>query len=273
MNFSSFEGDYFWLNTIISIFLTLIVYSLPIIIYRYAIRRKPVNPGTAKKITIIYAVIAFIAMFFILLFLGNGAPGGAVVLWSFINYKILTSDYEEAAEEKEPSEEEQPEEEKAVENDTSEPSADASERTVYKVKVSKSKTEVSKSTLKTTNDEEKVKRKLSTKAKIIIASVLALIIFASAEVITIYVMNDKIKSETDISFEKGREQGNASGYAKGYSEGVQEGKSEEGQRAYKKGLDKGYEEGYNTGYSDGEHGYYYDNTSPFTGWRAVYTLK
>lgn len=210
---------------------------------------------------------------FLIYFAAFSLAGFLSKLWNNRQHRKYVEQLEKEKAEKEPSEEEQPEEEKAVDNDTSKPSADSSEKTVYKVKVSKLNSKVSKPTLKTTNDEEKVKRKLSTKAKIIIASVLAFLIFASAEVITIYVMNDKIKSETDISFEKGREQGNASGYAKGYSEGVQEGKSEEGQRAYKKGLDKGYEEGYNTGYSDGEHGYYYDNTSPFAGWRAVYVYK
>ena len=41
----------------------------------------------AKKITIIYAIVAF----FVMAFLKGAAPGSAIILWSFTNYRILIS--------------------------------------------------------------------------------------------------------------------------------------------------------------------------------------
>ncbi|MCH5212649.1 MAG: hypothetical protein J1G06_06520 [Oscillospiraceae bacterium] len=73
--------------------LTIVIYSLPIIIYRYVIRRKPVKPSTAKKITIIYGIAAFIAMLIVLVLLGGKGAGSAIVLWSYINYRMLISGY------------------------------------------------------------------------------------------------------------------------------------------------------------------------------------
>lgn len=77
-------------NLILSIIITVLVYSVPIMVYRYGIRKKPVEPRTAKIITIIYAFIAVFVMAAILDARGMGAPGGAIVLWSYINYSMLT---------------------------------------------------------------------------------------------------------------------------------------------------------------------------------------
>ena len=80
-------GDYL----LISLMITVVVYSLPIIIYRKAIRKKPVEPKKAKRITIIYGIFAFLLMTVLVnLINGGGAAGGAIVLWSYINYRILT---------------------------------------------------------------------------------------------------------------------------------------------------------------------------------------
>ena len=73
-----------------NLLVTVAVYSLPIIIYRFAIRKKPVEKKKAKRITIIYGIIAFILMS-ILIFAANGegAAGGAILLWSLVNYRVL----------------------------------------------------------------------------------------------------------------------------------------------------------------------------------------
>lgn len=85
---------------LMNLFVTAIIYSLPIYIYRNGIRRKPVKKGMAVIITVGYGVIAFILMM-ILLVLANGSAGsgGAVLLWSFINYRILTRDDEKVKKE------------------------------------------------------------------------------------------------------------------------------------------------------------------------------
>ncbi len=85
-------------NMLISLIVTLAVYSLPIIIFRYAIRKEPVEKKKAKKITIIYGICAFIVMSVIVSAInGSGAAGGAILLWSGINYRVLTSGEVKAA--------------------------------------------------------------------------------------------------------------------------------------------------------------------------------
>ncbi|MBE6733273.1 MAG: zinc ribbon domain-containing protein [Ruminococcaceae bacterium] len=74
-------------NLILSLVITIVVYSLPIIIYRYGIKKQALPEKKAKKITIIYGIIAFFVMAILL----GGAPGGAIILWSFVNYKVLTT--------------------------------------------------------------------------------------------------------------------------------------------------------------------------------------
>lgn len=79
-------------NIILSLIITISIYSLPIIIYRYAIREYAVEPRKAKRITIIYGIVAFIIMTLLVLAVnGDGAANGAIILWSYINYRILTS--------------------------------------------------------------------------------------------------------------------------------------------------------------------------------------
>ena len=82
-------------DMIFSIVITACIYSLPIIIYRYAIARHPVSPRKARRITIIYGIIGFLIMAALLIAVMGTAPGGSIVLWSFINYAILSSGYEE----------------------------------------------------------------------------------------------------------------------------------------------------------------------------------
>ena len=84
------------LGILFSLIVTILVYSLPIFIYRFGIKKEPVPPKKGLLITLVYAVFAFIAMC-VLLFLLNGSPtaGGALFLWSFINYKMLTKGYVE----------------------------------------------------------------------------------------------------------------------------------------------------------------------------------
>ena len=84
-------------NLVVSIILTVVIYSLPIIIYRYAIRKTPVDKKKAKTITIVYAIIGFFIMSIVLFLLdGHVASGGALFLWSFVNYRVLVSGKEVA---------------------------------------------------------------------------------------------------------------------------------------------------------------------------------
>ncbi len=76
---------------ILSLILTVAIYSLPIIIYRYGIRKRPMERRAAKRLTIIYGIAAFFVMTLIVTALGGTASvGGAIFLWSFVNYSMLT---------------------------------------------------------------------------------------------------------------------------------------------------------------------------------------
>ena len=79
------------LNLLISLLVTITIYSLPIFIYRWCIRKYPVDEKPAKIITVVYGIVAFIVMSVLVFALnGEGAAGGAILLWSFVNYKVLT---------------------------------------------------------------------------------------------------------------------------------------------------------------------------------------
>ncbi|MGE4352846.1 MAG: zinc ribbon domain-containing protein [Oscillospiraceae bacterium] len=77
-------------SILLGLLLTIVIDSLPIIIYRYAIRKAPVLPKKALIITILYGIFAFIVMS-ALIFLchGSGVSGGGILLWSFVNYGVL----------------------------------------------------------------------------------------------------------------------------------------------------------------------------------------
>lgn len=85
---------------LVDLLITIAIYSLPIIIYRYAIRQRPVKRKTAKIITIVYGVVAFLIMSIIVFSISRSAiSGSAVVIWSFVNYKMLVSGAQEETEE------------------------------------------------------------------------------------------------------------------------------------------------------------------------------
>lgn len=84
-------GNSFFSNLVISLIITIAIYSLPIVIYRYGIRKRPIGKKKAKKITIVYGVIAFFVMSLLIIQLkGDSAAGGAILLWSYVNYRVLT---------------------------------------------------------------------------------------------------------------------------------------------------------------------------------------
>lgn len=96
------------LNILVSLILTVVIYSLPIIIYRYAIKKEPVSKKKAKRITIIYAIPAFFVMSLIIFSInGSGAAGGSIILWSYINYRMLIGGKKEANAKTEPIAEQQ----------------------------------------------------------------------------------------------------------------------------------------------------------------------
>lgn len=82
--------EYSFFDILFSILLTITVYTVPIVIYRYAIRKSKVEPKKARKITILYGIAAWIVMTIILLALGGTeAAGSAIIPWSLVNYRIL----------------------------------------------------------------------------------------------------------------------------------------------------------------------------------------
>jgi len=91
---TSYDDSQLPAKIFISLILTIIVYTVPILIYRHLIRKAPCNKKSAKKITIIYAVIMFFAVsiFYFLMNVDHTASAAAVMVWSYVNYRILIGD-------------------------------------------------------------------------------------------------------------------------------------------------------------------------------------
>lgn len=79
----SFTSIYF----LLSLFYTIIVYSVPIAIYRYVILKHPLTKKKALAITIIWYIISVIV---IVITSADHKTGAAATFWSIINYYILT---------------------------------------------------------------------------------------------------------------------------------------------------------------------------------------
>ncbi len=88
----------------ISICITVGIYTMPIAVYRFLVKRRPIEKEKAKKICIMYGILSYLVMS-ILLYDINGkvASGSVVLFWSFVNFRILVgrrrnSEYIEAEE-------------------------------------------------------------------------------------------------------------------------------------------------------------------------------
>lgn len=98
----STSGSAVMWSIIIGLLITFVIHPLPIIIYRFAIRKEPVGPKEATKIVIIDAIIVLLVNlvidFVIYLISGSFASSTsvvAIVVWSFICRIILTKGYQE----------------------------------------------------------------------------------------------------------------------------------------------------------------------------------
>ena len=78
----------------ISALITFAVIVLPIIIYRYAIRKSPVSPKAARRTAVIYGIVV-LAGFFLLAKPGRVKAAAAVpiVIWGLVDYGILSKGY------------------------------------------------------------------------------------------------------------------------------------------------------------------------------------
>lgn len=83
-----------FLDFLLSLIITITVYSLPIIIARYVVIRRPIERKTAKIICAVYAFFG-LAIMTMLVHLIDGedatVTGGGLLLWSYVNYKLLTT--------------------------------------------------------------------------------------------------------------------------------------------------------------------------------------
>lgn len=67
-----------------------VIYSVPIIIYRYAVKRQPIEKKKAKIISLLYGIIAALAVLALLAFRTGWILATFLLLWSWVNYRILT---------------------------------------------------------------------------------------------------------------------------------------------------------------------------------------
>lgn len=79
------------LTLLLDLFITFDFYTLPLLIWRYVIKKQPVEKAKAQKITIIYGIAAWIVMSILLYIIDGSVAGGSILLWSYINYRILIS--------------------------------------------------------------------------------------------------------------------------------------------------------------------------------------
>ena len=68
------------------------IFSLPIIIYRYAVKRRPVERKKAWIISLLYSIFSALAVLAILAFQRGWLLAAFLLLWSWANYRILTGE-------------------------------------------------------------------------------------------------------------------------------------------------------------------------------------
>lgn len=74
---------------LLGLLVTVSLYSLPVVLYRFFLRKEPVERKKAKKITWLYGIGAFAVMVVLLLPLRQTAVASAAFFWSWVNYRIL----------------------------------------------------------------------------------------------------------------------------------------------------------------------------------------
>ncbi len=120
---------------IVNLSLTILIHPLPLWLYRWCIRKKPVAPKNAKKIVIIDAVIVFVVMNVIAYFGSGRVTGAAIILWAWVSYRVLISGHKNTETPEDPTaadeiETESETEEPAEENDLTEISVSDEEEAV-----------------------------------------------------------------------------------------------------------------------------------------------
>ena len=75
---------------LLGILVALLLYALPVVLYRYAVRKSPVEKKKARKFTIAYAGCAVAVVALLVVITSGKAIGASVVLlWSVVNYFML----------------------------------------------------------------------------------------------------------------------------------------------------------------------------------------
>ncbi|MBE6952194.1 MAG: zinc ribbon domain-containing protein [Ruminococcaceae bacterium] len=101
---------------IVNLSLTILIHPLPLWLYRWCIRKKPVAPKRAKKIVIIDAVIVFVVMNVIAYFGSGRVTGAAIILWAWVSYRVLISGHKNAETPEVPAEEDEIEPDSEIED-------------------------------------------------------------------------------------------------------------------------------------------------------------
>lgn len=101
---------------IVNLSLTILIHPLPLWLYRWCIRKKPVAPKSAKKIVIIDAVIVFVVMNVIAYFGSGRVTGAAIILWAWVSYRVLISGHKNAETPEVPAEEDEIEPDSEIED-------------------------------------------------------------------------------------------------------------------------------------------------------------
>lgn len=91
-----FDKDLYLNNglLIIASVLLILVFSLPLVIYRYRIKKRPIDKKKARKLVLVYVVCMIpIPVMSTLLIKTGWTVGAIVMLWSWVNYRMLTGEF------------------------------------------------------------------------------------------------------------------------------------------------------------------------------------
>lgn len=77
-------------SILLGMLIAVALYALPVILYRYAIKRAPAAKKKAKIITVVYAICAIVVVVVAIFVTGGKAIGASAILpWSAVNYFVL----------------------------------------------------------------------------------------------------------------------------------------------------------------------------------------
>lgn len=251
----------FFLDAVI----TLAIYVLPLCLYRYLFRQKPLSRKTGLIITIIYGIVSFFIMSLIkyLLVEKTATPAPAFV-WGCVNYFILTQgkakdiSSEKVVSSKEAdalSESKGNDNIEEVTNNSSDISDPEPANTSSEILIEtncENSNDYSESPATTNGQHTKHRIKLKNPKKFFhILNIVVLVVLSIAVLALSIAFPFALKKADSKGFNRGYNSAYKIADEKAYQRGYDDGYSGHDSDWYKNGYDKGFDRGYDMGYNEG----------------------